>query len=39
MIFGTTVVFMLLLAYALHRVVEKPLAPLIKRVLSKPVAA
>jgi peptidoglycan/LPS O-acetylase OafA/YrhL len=34
-IFGVTVVFMLALAYAMHRVVEKPLAPKLKRILQR----
>lgn len=35
-IFAVTVVFMLLLAYAMNRLIEKPLAPRLKRLLNKP---
>jgi peptidoglycan/LPS O-acetylase OafA/YrhL len=35
-IFAATIVFMLLLAYAMHRLIEKPFAPRLKRLLNKP---
>ncbi len=36
-IFAGTVLAMLVLAWLMHRLVERPLAPLLKRVLSRPV--
>ncbi|WP_051951341.1 acyltransferase family protein [Actinacidiphila yeochonensis] len=34
-VFATTVVLMLLLAYAIHRLIEKPFGPRLKRLLNK----